>query len=313
MSPQRAPRLHDARALAAAGLAINAVWALSYPVSKGVLASLPAEGLTAWRLVLSSAVLVPLLRRGDIPRDRRPSDYALLFVMGVIGCALATALQYAGTDRTLAANVSLIVATEPPVVALLGALLLGEAVGRGTVAGAAIAFAGVALVSVDFGSVSLGEPRTLAGNGLVAASVACYAAYTIAGRALARRWGPTALTVLPLLIAAALWIPVFRVCAPDRFAASLQPAPGTWGPMLFLSVIATSLSYWTWNWLAARLEVRALAATLYFQPVFGGLFASLLFGERLASSYWPGVALVLLGTWLSAQRRSSRSNERSYQ
>ena len=280
---------------------LNIIWAASYPVSKLVMAGVPPLGLTAWRTVVSALLLLPLARR--IPRGRDlPRDAALIAVMGSVGFAAATALQFLGTARTAAANVSLITGLEPLTVALLAAVLIRESLTPRAVGAFLLALAGVALITVDPGSVELGASRHLAGNLLMLGSLVCYSVYTIIGRVLAPRWEACTLTALSFCAAALAFIPAFALLDPGGFARSWHltraQAPG----IAFLTIFATALGYVGWNWLLKWLPASELSFSIYLQPVAGAALSWWILGEPLSGMYFMGAALVMGALVLSDRK-----------
>lgn len=295
------PAAPPAWALVAAAVAINVVWALSYPVSKLVMTDLPVGALSCWRVVGAALLLAPLLRRRDFPARWSLKDAVSLALMGTLGFALPIWLQYAGTVRTTASNVSMIVGLETVMVVVLAAMFLREPLRRRTWGGLAAAVGGVAFISVDPATLDLLSGRYAAGNGLMLLSIAGFASYTILGKALIDRWSGTALTVLPLAVAGALMLPIFYLTDPAGFQRGLALTGSEFWGVFFITAIATAASYAIWNWVLRWVSAGTLAYSLYIQPVAGALFSAWLLKETLTPTYWWGAGLILLAMALGAE------------
>lgn len=290
----------------ACAIAINLAWAFSYPLSKVVLTDLSVEALSCWRVAGAAILLAPLLRRRDFPTVWSKRDLFALAMMGLVGLAGATWLQYAGTVLTTASNVSMIVATEAVMVVVLAALFLKEPMQRRTWAGLAAAVAGVALISVDPATLDLFSGRYWAGNLLMVTAIVGFASYTIFGKLLVGRWSAKAMTVLPIILAAVMILPLTYFTHPAAFERGLAlTSTEAWG-VFFIAGPATAVAYMVWNWVLRYVSATAMAYSLYVQPVAGALFSAWMLKETLAPTYWWGAALILLAMTLGAEKPQAK-------
>ncbi|MBI4509185.1 MAG: DMT family transporter [Deltaproteobacteria bacterium] len=275
-----------------AAVAINLAWALSYPISKRVITECTPIALSFWRMIIGGTLLLVFVRRRDVPRSPRVADLAAIAFMGLVGFALATALQYLGTALTLAANVSLLIGLEPVVIVAMAALLLGEPFPWKSRFGLVLAVSGVVLVSVDPATLDLLSSQYLWGNILVLLSILGYASYTIVGKRLVHRWSASAMTAIPLLVGAVATVPVLALDSRGTRQLLITGASEAWG-VAFIAIFATALAYAGWNWLLKWMPASRLSYSLYLQPLAGALFSYWLLGERLSPSYFLGATLVM--------------------
>ncbi len=282
------------RRLTSLALLLNVGWAATYPLSKHVMNGVPPLALTGWRTLIAAVVLLPLLRRSHFPeRGTRPGDWLWLTAIGVVGFALPTALQYLGTVRTLAANVSLIIGLEPVAVALLASCVLAERMGPRMILSFILAFLGVCVISVDLRCVDLISKEHLSGNLLVLASILCYAFYTIGAKKLSPRWGSLPMTGISLALGAAVFVPGYALCDPEGFRLGLKLTAWQSVGIFIIAVPGTALGYVGWNWLLARMPLSELSRTLYIQPIAGALISRWALGEKLEPTFFLGAGLVL--------------------
>ena len=215
----------------------------------------------------------------------------------------ATALQFVATTRTLASNISLIVALETLFVMILAHGLLGERAHLRGWVGAVMAFAGVGLITVDPTTLTLGSSEHMQGNVLMMASVLCYAVYTLTGKALCERWGSAALTALPFAITTIVMVPAFAWLDPAGFERALHPTAAEWRLIVLVAVIGAGAGYLIWNWLLRFMSAGSISLSLYFQPVAGILFSSWFLAEHISGAAVAGAGLILGGVALSELRR----------
>ena len=282
---------------------INLVWAASYPISKRVLVDYPYESLTLLRIGLAGLFFLPILLVS--PRMQKPSgrDATLFFLMGTVGCVLSTGLQYAGTALSLASHIALITSLETAVLVLLSAILLKDRLGREHLVSLGLSLAGIWLITARGGPTedAAATADIWAGNGLMVLSVVCYALYTIFGKVLSQLWDSIRVTAIPFLVSApllavALWLKdsdelsqTFRLLFVERLHL---------GAILFLSVVATTMTYWLWNWLLARMSARDLGYSLLVQTAGGPLFSFAFGGETISWSYVFGAGLIGVALWI---------------
>ncbi|HEY9723373.1 MAG TPA: DMT family transporter [Oscillatoriaceae cyanobacterium] len=280
--------------LALVAVAINVIWALCYPISKMVMAQVPPGALTCWRLAGAALLLLPFMRRSDFPAGPTKKEWLILALMGAIGAAGATGLQYAATALTTASNVSLLIGLETVFTVVMAALFLGEPLRRRTWVGLATAFVGVTLISVDPRTLNLFSGHYWQGNVLMLASIGCYAGYTIWGKLLAGRWGASALTVLPFLVASAIVVPGYAWLRPASFWHGLLLPPHVLLIVAIITAGVTAACYLAWNWLARHLSASQLAYSLYVQPIAGAIFSALLLHEPVTPTFVAGAALIVV-------------------
>jgi drug/metabolite transporter (DMT)-like permease len=190
------------------------------------------------RFAVASAFLLYLSRRvhGTIPLPAR-RDLPGLALLGLTGVFGYNACFFAGLRTVPASRAALIVAAIPTVVSLYSGLALRERFGPARLCGIALSFCGAGLVLCG------GDPGALFHGGLgsgdlcILGCVACWAAYTLAGRAVMARVSPlSAVTWSCLLGGAFLFPPAFF----GGLAADMARAgPADWLPLLFLGIIAT--------------------------------------------------------------------------
>ncbi|MBT9382242.1 DMT family transporter [Pseudooceanicola sp. CBS1P-1] len=265
----------------------------SFIATQLALASVPPLWLAALRFGVAALPLLPvLLWRG---LGLRGLPWRDLWVIGLLQTAGVMAFLTLGLQHTTAPRAAILMASNPLLVALLSAPVLGQRVSpRG--------WCGLALAGV---SICIG-PGQLAGGGglgrgdlLVACGSACWALSTLYGRARAPAVDPWALSFWQMLIGA-LVLALLALAVREPFAL---PVGGTgWLAFLWLALPASSGAMSLW--FAALRAGGALRASgfLFLCPAFAALIAYAVQGTTLSWHEAGGAVLIAIGVVLLTRR-----------
>ena len=299
-------RRHAVAALIAAGL----LWGTTVPLSKLALEWLAPGWLTVVRFGVAAAVLLAVARprgvRGDgSPRERgvpggRPPGSALraaftpgVLIAGAFGYGGSVMVQNAGIGRTSVTHAALLIGAVPVLVAIIAAVWY-RAVARPVAwFGFAVSLGGVGLVTTGSG----GGGATMAGDGLVLASLLLSATVTVAqGRLLAGR-DPIAVTAVQFLGATLGSLPVALV------SEGVPAAPAGTGVVLAVVALAlagTLLPFTLFAFGQSRVSAEVAGAFLNLEPLVGAIAGAVVFGDPVGLVQAGGGAAILTGIALSS-------------
>ncbi len=248
-----------------------------------------------WRTLLSGLILLPFaLAIGPRMRMRTIAEQMLFGVMSVFlylgGFALAI------EQRVPTGLVALISDLLPLAIAALSQPVLGERLSRRQWLGTAIAVAGVLIVSVD--SLSFGSAPMWA-YGLTVGSMLVFAFASVLHKRRRSRHMPVHQSLcIHTLMASVL----FGICA--MMQGDLAP-PLTRGfaiGMIWLVLIATFTAYSVYYTSLRLFPVAQVSAAIYLSPPVTMLWAWALFSEPLTTAMFAGLAVTLVGVWLTSRR-----------
>jgi len=286
-------RRHAVAALIAAGL----LWGTSVPLSKLALAWLSPGWLTAARFGLAAAVLlaVTMLTTGRTSgrAKLRAAFTPKVLAWGVLGYGGSVMVQNAGISRTSVTHAALLIGATPVLVAIIAAVWHRTVARPVAWVGFVVSLLGVGLVTAGGG----GGGATMAGDGLVLASLLLGAAATVAqGRLLTGR-DPVAVTAVQFLGAAvgALLVTVFMEGAPA--------VPGSPGPVLAvlaLTVGGTVLPFTLFAFGQSRVSAEVAGAFLNLEPLVGAIVGAAAFGDPVGLAQVAGGAAIVAGIGLSS-------------
>src|SRR6516165_9834871 len=244
----------------AALIAAGLLWGTTVPLSKLALEWLSPGWLTVVRFGLAAAVLLAAARRRGLRRAFTP---AVLIGAVPVLVAIIAALWY----RTVARPVAWF--------------------------GFAVSLGGVGLVTAG----SRGGGATLAGDGLVLASLVLSATVTVAqGRLLTRR-DPVAVTAVQFLGAALGALPVAAL------TEGTPAVPGGAGPVLAtVALVAggTLLPFTLFAFGQSRVSAEVAGAFLNLEPLVGAIAGAVAFGDPVGFAQVAGGMAIVAGIGLSS-------------
>lgn len=249
----------------------------------------------------AAAVLLWAWARVSRTRVRRPGlhDLPLVLWLGfTVVFAYNLCFLYGVREAPATDGSVLVPGLIPLATTLLAWPVLGERPTRRTLAGLAVALAGVVIVAAPTGSVG---GQRLVGDALFVGAAISWAAYTLAGRRATARYGSVSANVYATGCGAVLLVPVTFV---GGGWAPLGRAPvQAWASIGYLSVIGTVLGFVAF-YEGVRLIGSARASSFaLLVPIFGVLSSVLVLGEPIRATLLVGGAIVLAGLWIALDSR----------
>lgn len=270
-------------------------WGSTYVVTRELL---PADH-PLWGALLR-ALPAGLLLLAVARRRPRGSWWWRSLVLGVLNIGAFFVLVYLAAQLLPSSIASTVMASSAGVILLLAWPLLAQRPQLLSAIGAAVGFAGVAVMLAPGGD-------DINGWGVLA-SLAAMASSSV-GFLLARRWGGEipllAMTSWQLIAGSMLLLPV---------AILVEGAPpaldgGAMLGFLYLTVVGTAIAFVAWFAGLRHLPAGVVGVIGLLNPVTGVLLGTLLVGEHLGPAQLVGIALVLAGVLIgqAAAGRASRS------
>lgn len=288
----------DSRQIVRAELAMLVVvliWGANFSFMKMALGEMSGMSFAGLRFSLAAVILLGVLRLREgsigLPREAwRP-----LIWMGLLSNTLYQVFFMYGLVHTSVANASLIIATTPLMVALLGGLTGIEALRRPVLMGGVLGFAGVALILAGKGA-QLGVGG-LAGDVAIFGATLCWAVFTLAVRAFRVPISTLRLTAWTMATGAPglLLLGAPDLVALDWAGLSLRAWTGVW----YATLLAIVVAYLLWN---NAVRVVGSGRTAIFNsmiPLVAMLVAWPLLGEHPLPLQIGGAVLIVSGILFS--------------
>lgn len=267
---------------------LAALWGASFLFMRYAAPAFGPLPLIWLRVGVAAACLLPLLLiRG--PHGVLRQHAGSLAVMGTFSAALPFALIAWATLSITAGLASILNATVPIFTALIGALWLGEQLGRWRSAGLVVGFVGVLLLAGDQADFKPG------GSGwAIAAMLLATLSYGFAAN-----FAKVRLAGVPVLVnAAGSQLVSTAVLLPFAIALRPQenPGPWPWAAAVALGVACTALAFLLFFRLLANVGASRTVTVTFLIPLFGVLWGAVFLGETVNAGMLASGGVVVLGT-----------------
>ena len=291
-----------------------ALWGTAMAAMKPLLAGAGPLTLAWMRLLPAGLVLLLAAQcwRGGVGVDRR--DWGWLLAFALVDATAFQGLLARGLVGTGAGLGSVLIDSQPLLVALLARSLFGEAINPVGWLGLLVGLLGILCLGLPapllrqwwlMGPEALGEQAWSHGELWMLAAALAMAVGTVISRYACRHSDAVAVTGwhmllggLPLLAGSAL-LPLVR--ADD---APFWPAWSglDWGLMVYAALLGSALAYGLFFWFANHGELTSFTALTFLTPVFALLCGVVLLEEQLRPLQWVGAGLALVSVVLINRR-----------
>ncbi len=269
--------------------------ALCFPIGVYSLKIIEPFTFAFYRFILSSVVLLLLVRFTNhaIPVERK--DYIRIFWLGILIIPLNQTLYLWGQSLTAAGHGSVLFATTPIWVFVFALFILKEKLVWRRVLGIAVALTGVATI-ITSGAIQVGR-EYLAGDMIIFFSVLAWALYTILGKPLAEKYGALRMTAYALASGTAVYFPfgLFRAIQYDYSQSTF----GAWMSVVYFAMGTSVIAYVIWYYVLKHMPASRMAVFSNIQPVIATTVAYFTLGEQLGLSFFVGAAVVLTGVLIT--------------
>jgi drug/metabolite transporter (DMT)-like permease len=270
------------------------LWASAFVVIRAVGPWFTPGSLAFVRLSVGSVILIAiaLCYRRPIPRGRAlalVAGYGLLWFAGY-----TMALNWA-EQHLDAGTAALLVNFAPILVAAFAGAFLGEGFPHSLVVGIAIAFVGVAVISVSTAGGATNDRLGVA-LGLTAAIV--YAAGVLMQKVALRSVDAVTATWVACVVGTLATAPFVSTAIDEVRAAPTSAVVGA----VFLGVGPTAIAFTTWAFALSRTDAGAMAATTLAIPAVAIAISWLFLSEIPTVPALLGGALALVGVALSRRK-----------
>ncbi len=281
-----------------AGVGYASIFGLSFLVTKGSLAVLAPFELLFLRFALAALLLSALALGGVIKLDFRGKPLANLVLACLFQPFLYFICETFGIQDSASSTAGLVIGALPAVATILGALMLGEAVGAVQAAFLGLSIVGVAVIAL-FGGGAGGGGGSLAGFLFLLGAVASAAFYNIFSRRSSRSYSPIETTFAMMWSGAILFglLAFLNVGGsgyrPHLASRALEAAPG----ILYLGALSSVLAFFFINFTLSRLRVSQSIVFSNLTTVISVAAGVALRGENFGVAQLAGSLAIVAGVW----------------
>lgn len=264
------------------------IWATFYPIIKYVVVDMDPLVLSFYRYFLGFIPLTPffiseLRKQTNLPKAGEIISMSLL---GFVGITLFSVGLFYGIKLSTAINGALLTNTQPIFTAILGPILIAEALSKKKILGVLVGITGMILVITNgrFTTFVM-EGTAVYGNLLLIGASLLLSLYSMLIKKYALKYGSIIPTWISML-SGTFFIMVINIFRGQSPAQLLTLPTMSIVLVLYLGIIGTSLTYLIFNKALIHMPVTTATSYKLLIPVFGLFFAVIFLGEQ------PGIATV---------------------
>jgi drug/metabolite transporter (DMT)-like permease len=244
---------------------------------------MPVMDFLAVRFTVATIAMVAL-RPTNLRRISRRQLWRGALLGAMLG--LAYIAQTYGLLSTPAAVSGFITGMAVVLTPIIAWLLLRDVISLKTWLAVVLACTGLALLSLHGWSYGVGELLTL--------GCALFLAFHIVGLG---HWSPQHEPYKLALIQIAT-VAIISLLAAAPGGITLPPDTRVWGVIGITAILATSLAFLVQTWAQSLISSTHVAVVLTMEPVFAGIFATVIGGEHLTLRTIGGAACVLAAMFI---------------
>lgn len=276
---------------------MSLIWGMNFVVMKYGTDVLEPFAYNGVRITIGAIAMLAILRLRGAPalpwHDKRA-----LMLLGLLGTGLYQVFFITGLAMTRAGTASLVIASSPAMIAIVGRVMGFEKVSQRAVWGILLSLAGIAFVILSSADSREGQPSVV-GDLLVLGAVVCWSFYAHLVRPYAQRIDGIQVATWSLVGGT---IPILAIAIPAiRRANWPAVAPLTWGAIFYSGVGSMGIAYLFWYRGARVIGPTRTAVFSNLQPLVALAASWPLLGEKPTLIQGVGAGAVLGGLLLTRQ------------
>jgi len=279
-------------------LLLAAVWSSSYTVIKIGLTTLAPSIFVACRNLSGAIAIYLVLKLRGQSLSRKPSDWGVYAITGLLGSALPFLLITFGEQSVDSALAAILMGATPVITLLLVAWFIPqEPLTKRHAIGVIGGLLGVAILVGPAALSGLGAQ--LGGQAAIIAATLCYAATTIFVRRFVTR--PPLEMAAGSMIVGTVFLGTFAALSGGDIG-TIQPTLSSLGAILYLGLLSTACANLIFFHLVPRLGATRMAQINFAVPVGGALLGVLLLGEALTGQQLMALLLIIGSVYLGTSK-----------
>ena len=287
-------------------LTATALWAGNAIAGRLLVGSISPITLSAVRWGLAALLLFPLGWRVFMPKSPLWKTKKRLLILGLFGVGSYNVLLYLALQTSTAINVTLIGASMPIWMLLIGALFYQVKPSMLQLIGAFVSLLGVGIVLTRGDLAALLSMQMVIGDLLIMLATILWAFYswmlTRTGRSTEREW-PWAQFLLAQITVGLLWTGLFDGFEIATGHAFIELNWWTISLIVFVAIGPSLIAYRCWGLGVNGAGPTVAAFFANFIPLFTALLSAAMLGEPPQFFHGLAFALIVAGIVISARRR----------
>lgn len=277
------------------------LWASSFVVLKIAFQRFDPMVVIFGRMFVASLCFL-LVVRNFKNIDYEPGDWKYLLFMGVCEPGFYFIFEALALTYTDASQAGMICALLPLMVAVAARFVLGDPLSKRMVAGFGLAIAGAITLSAVADSTDTASNPVL-GNTLEFLAMICACGYMITLKKLTPRYTPWFLTMIQAFVGAVFYFPLLFLPSTDLPTEFDMVGLAS---VFYLGVFVTIMAYGLYNYGMSKIPAAQASAFINLIPVISLILGVAVLGERLNALQYAASAVVVVGVWISQDKKAAK-------
>lgn len=269
-------------------------WGTTWIASKEGVRHMPALQLAGIRQLAGGLLyLIFFLSKGRVwPRGK---EWRTILVLSFLNFMLSNALSTWGVKYISAGLASIIGATFPLWMVVIGLFNNKKAIPTKAIAGFVFGFAGICVIFYEHLHDFL-NTQFLIGIFLSLAATWSWAVGTIYMKQTAKSFNPYFSLGLQMIISGLV---ILIICEPTNISIPLQSIPWqSWASIAYLVIFSSIITFVAYLYALQHLSAEQTSVYAYINPIVAVTLGSILFNEKLTSFIVVGGAITLFGVYI---------------
>jgi len=275
-------------------------WAGNFIVGRALRDQAQPVALNFWRWTIALSILLyfslPALRQHYQLLLKQWRFIAALAITGIAGFHIGV---YQALQTTTAINALLFLSISPVMIVIISRLAFREPIQVRQLLGIIISLLGVVAL------LTHGDPEQLlrlqfnAGDLWMLMSVLLWSVYSVVLRNKPKELPQVALLASTIIAGVIVMAPLYLITFSE--GPRLQLNFATAGGLLYISVFASVIAYFCWNYGVNQIGPNKAGSFLHLLPLFGAVLSVVFLGEMIHIYHLVGAALIAAGIGLTSR------------
>jgi O-acetylserine/cysteine efflux transporter len=278
-------------------IAVSLIWGINFVAAKAAVGYFPSFFFLAVRLTIVSVLLLPFIKKPEIP-------FRTLLTISITLTVLHFGFMYVALEHGLDSSVAVVIdQLRVPFAVTLGYFLFGEEVGKRGVMGIVVALLGTFVI--------VGTPNithNYSAFWLLVGCSAAWAVYNIQVKSLGQMDPISFIGWVSILGTPQLYLLSF-VLEGNKFPLLLSAPPIAIASLLYVAIGATIIAHGCWYYLLRIYPVNKVVPYSLLIPVFGMLSGILMLNEDITWQVIVGGILTIIGVSIVVIRAPKSAKE----
>lgn len=277
-------------------IAATLFWSGNFTLARGLTESIPPVSLAFWRWTTAVVLLTPFAIKSLVADwGILKNNFLYLSITSILGVSLFNTLIYIAGHTTTAINLSLIAITFPVFIIILSRFLYNESITINKWLGILLVIAGV-ITLITKGNVSTLKNLTFARGDLwMLLGAITFALYSILVKHKPSQLGTRSFQ-LSTFVLGLIFLTPFYIWESTTTQFKIQDInANTLYSIIYMGIFASIFSYILWGKAVENIGPTKSSIIYYTLPIFSGLLAYVILGEKIESIHFISMLLIIFG------------------